>query len=150
MARRTLAKSDVKGFNDAIAPFGLALAKKDRIELVEDDRGARYIVNGVEAFLLLDGRVVPLLSFLRSRPLTVPVVTVDMGAVKFVVNGADIMRPGVTGVADGVIADGLVQIVDQQHGKTLAIGIALFDAAVILAAASGKVVKNLHWVGDGR
>jgi PUA domain protein len=41
-----------------------------------------------------------------------------------------------------------VQIVDERHGKALAIGIALFDAPGVRAATAGKMVKKFHHVGD--
>ena len=47
----------------------------------------------------------------------------------YVVNGADIMRPGVVDVTPDVVSGKPVQIVDERHGKPLALGIALFDAA---------------------
>jgi predicted RNA-binding protein (TIGR00451 family) len=41
-----------------------------------------------------------------------------------------------------------VQIVDERHGKPLAIGIALFDAPEMRASTAGKMVKKFHHVGD--
>jgi PUA domain protein len=65
-----------------------------------------------------------------------------------VVNGADIMRPGVVDVSPDVTAGKPVQIVDERHGKPLALGIALFDAADLLAQEKGKVSRTWHYVGD--
>ena len=75
-------------------------------------------------------------------------IAVDAGAIPYVVNGADIMRPGIVSVTDDVKADKPVQIVDERHGKPLAIGIALFDAPGIRASTTGKMVKKFHHVGD--
>jgi Predicted RNA-binding protein (contains PUA domain) len=41
-----------------------------------------------------------------------------------------------------------VQIVDERHGKPLALGIALFDAADLLAQEKGKISRTWHYVGD--
>jgi len=71
-----------------------------------------------------------------------------MGAVSYVVNGADIMRPGVVDVTPDVTAGKPVQIVDERHGKPLALGIALYDAADLLAQEKGKVARTWHHVGD--
>lgn len=92
--------------------------------------------------------VFPTLKGAISRSFPERRVTVDMGAVKFVVNGADIMRPGITGVSDDVLAGRPVQIVEERHGKPLAIGIALFDAGAMREQQQGKMVKTLHYVGD--
>jgi PUA domain protein len=68
--------------------------------------------------------------------------------VKFVVNGADIMRPGIVAVSDDVKAGRPVQIAEERHGKPLAIGIALLSAEEMRTQAQGKMVKSLHHVGD--
>ena len=75
------------------------------------------------------------------------VVTVDAGAISFVSNGADIMRPGIT-EADEDISDGdLVAINEESHGKFLAIGRALTDGDDMVGD-SGQVVESIHHVGD--
>jgi len=74
-------------------------------------------------------------------------VTVDAGAVSFVANGADIMRPGIV-EADGSIEDGdLVCVIEETHGKVLAVGRAL-TAGSEMPGDSGRVVETLHHVGD--
>ncbi len=75
-------------------------------------------------------------------------VTVDMGAVKFLANGADVMSPGIVD-ADSGIADGdSVWIRDERNMKPLAVGVALFSGAEMKASNSGKSIKTLHYVGD--
>jgi len=75
-------------------------------------------------------------------------ITVDMGAIKFVINGADIMRPGITEIEEGIAKDELVVIIDERNKKPLVVGIALYDSAEMKKITSGKVVKNIHYVGD--
>ena len=71
-----------------------------------------------------------------------------MGAIKFVINGADIMRPGITEIEEGIAKDELVVIIDERNKKPLVVGIALYDSAEMKKITSGKVVKNIHYVGD--
>jgi PUA domain protein len=75
-------------------------------------------------------------------------VVVDTGAVPYVVNGADIMRPGVTSVSDDILAGKPVQVVEERYGKPLAIGIALYNTTELREKNSGKVVKTIYHVGD--
>jgi PUA domain protein len=75
-------------------------------------------------------------------------IVVDAGAIPYVVNGADVMRPGIVSVTDDVKSSSPVQIVDERHGKPLAIGVALLDAPDIRASTSGKMCKNFHHVSD--
>ena len=75
------------------------------------------------------------------------VVTVDAGAISFVSDGADVMRPGIVTADDGVAAGDLVTIAEETHGKILAIGRALVDGDEMVGDA-GKVVESIHHVGD--
>lgn len=75
------------------------------------------------------------------------VVTVDAGAISFVSDGADVMRPGIAEVDEGIKAGDLVAISEESHGKILAIGRARVDSEDLLGD-SGKVIDSLHHVGD--
>lgn len=75
------------------------------------------------------------------------VVTVDAGAVSFVSDGADVMRPGITDADPAIDAGDYVVIVEEAHGKALAIGEALTDGGDMVGEA-GKVVASIHHVGD--
>ncbi|MEM4396941.1 MAG: PUA domain-containing protein [Candidatus Woesearchaeota archaeon] len=74
-------------------------------------------------------------------------VVVDMNAVKFIASGADIMRPGIKHL-DDFNKDEIVKVVDEKNNVALAIGNALFSSEEIKAMEKGKVIKNLHYVGD--
>jgi PUA domain protein len=74
-------------------------------------------------------------------------VTVDAGAVSFVSDGADVMRPGITEATDDISPDDLVVIAEESHGKVLAVGRARVDGADMVGD-DGKVEDSLHHVGD--
>ena len=75
------------------------------------------------------------------------VVTVDAGAISFVSDGADVMRPGITEADSSVEAGDLVAIAEENHGKVLAVGRARTDGDD-MAGDEGKVVDSIHHVGD--
>ncbi|WP_436932609.1 RNA-binding protein [Halosimplex halobium] len=75
------------------------------------------------------------------------VVTVDAGAVSFVSDGADVMRPGIVSADDSIDAGDLVAINEESHGKFLAVGRAKTDGSDMVGD-SGKVVESIHHVGD--
>ena len=75
-------------------------------------------------------------------------VTVDMGAVRFVANGADIMGPGVVDVDPGISEGDMVWIRDETHKRPLAIGRAMVPGSEMASKPKGKVIKSLHFVGD--
>jgi PUA-domain protein len=75
------------------------------------------------------------------------VVTVDAGAISFVSDGADVMRPGIVDADEDIEAGDLVVVVEEIHEKTLAIGRAL-TTGDDMVGEQGKVVESLHHVGD--
>jgi PUA domain protein len=76
-----------------------------------------------------------------------PSVTVDMGAVKFMCNGANVMRPGIRGF--GAFEKGqLVCIVEESQKKFLAVGRALVSSNEMEVMSKGVAVENLHYISD--
>lgn len=119
------------------------------IEVLETGTELHIYLVDKEPFLLeKDGILFPSLRGALSRPFPERRVVVDMGAISYVVNGADIMRPGIKSVSSDIIAGRPVQIVDERHGKPLALGVALFNSEDLLAQEKGKVIKTFHHVGD--
>lgn len=112
------------------------------------------------ALLLVDNEVVGLYEgaepdtppFLAVRgllkyPATGRAVTVDMGAVRFVTNGADIMAPGIV-EADPSLKEGdWCWIRDERNKKPLAVGKALVPGSTMVRG-KGKAVKSIHYLGD--
>ena len=106
--------------------------------------------------VLVDGE--PLVFYIDAEPfLTVRganalepnagIVTVDAGAISFVSDGADVMRPGIVEADADIAEDDLVVVVEETHGKALAVGRARTDGDAMVGD-SGKVVSSLHHVGD--
>ncbi|MFX0108396.1 MAG: DUF1947 domain-containing protein [Candidatus Hodarchaeota archaeon] len=127
----------------------IGLEEKAQLEAGVLDDGQRVLLlDGDILFFEQEGRMFPSLHAVLNGLVTIPFVTVDMGAVRFVVNGADIMRPGITKVDDDVKEDSIVAIVDERHRKPLAIGVAMLGAEDILSASSGKVILSKHHVND--
>ena len=75
-------------------------------------------------------------------------VQVDMGAVPFLRNGANVMAAGINGTDEIIVSGDLVWVRDEIHQRPLAIGEALLDGAAMVATTRGKAVKTLHYIGD--
>ncbi|MDP3989934.1 MAG: RNA-binding protein [archaeon] len=133
-----------KDVNKELEPFNISLNKKDSVQLRED---GIILVNNKPQFFYYEQKIVPTLHLLQER-IVLPTITVDMGAIKFVINGADIMRPGITEISEGIKKDDFIVIIDQNNHKPLAVGIALLETDEIKSAKSGKVIKNIHYIGD--
>ena len=74
-------------------------------------------------------------------------VQVDMNAVKFVCNGANIMRPGITDFTTFKESE-IVLVKDQTHKKELAVCISLVDDVTGRIMERGVVLNNIHHIGD--
>ena len=76
-----------------------------------------------------------------------PYVKVDMGAIKFVCNGANVMRPGITKFSDFESGE-LVCVIEESQNKFLAVGKAEMSSNDAKAASNGEVIKNMHYISD--
>jgi PUA-domain protein len=120
---------------------------KANVEVVEADIGNVYLVNGKPLFFKVGEKFMPTLFF-QDFTSQAPKIVVDMGAVPYVCNGADIMAPGIVRVEDEFSEGDLVLVVDEKHGKPLALGESLYDAASVRNIKQGAVVKSVHFVSD--
>jgi PUA domain protein len=75
-------------------------------------------------------------------------VIVDMGAVKFVTNGADVMCPGIIDADKNIKPDQQVWICDEKNKKPLAVGISEINGEQMITEEKGKAISTIHWVGD--
>ena len=120
---------------------------KTRVEVNETETAGIFIFNGKPLLARSNGALFPTLLFEELFPL-MPKIVVDMGAVPYVCKGADVMAPGVVAIKGEFKEKDLLLIVDERHGKPLAVGVALFSSEDMKNVNHGKTVKNLHYVGD--
>ena len=76
-----------------------------------------------------------------------PNVMVDMGAVKFMCKGANVMRPGIKKFTD-FEKDKIVCIIEESQHKFLAVGKAMVSSSELENMEKGEVVENLHYISD--
>jgi PUA domain protein len=138
--------SDLLDMLGSVWPQG-AFPKIKSIKAYEVEEGRRLLVAGETVAVQIQNSIVPFLGGKPELLQRFPSVTVDMGAVKFVCNGAKVMRPGITSF-DPFKKGDIVVVKDQTHGKALAVGIALEDSEAAKAMPKGYVVDNLHYISD--
>lgn len=76
-----------------------------------------------------------------------PSVMVDMGAVKFMCKGANVMRPGIKKFTE-FEKEQLVCIVEESQHKFLAVGKAMVSSSELENMEKGEVIKNIHYISD--
>lgn len=106
-----------------------------------------FFVNKEPIFAREENRLFPTL---RSEAvlLNMPKVTVNMGAVPHVCNGADVMAPGIVHIEGEFQREDLVVVFDERHRSSIAITIALHGSKEAKKLERGKILKNIHYVGD--
>ncbi len=141
---KTLKNKEIREFSDKIQEtYGIELSRKDKYEIKDNI----VLINNEPLFFYFEKTIVPTLkivikdNFLKK-------ITVDMGAVPYAAKGADMMRPGITNIEENIEKGEVISIIDETHHKPIAIGIALFSSEQMKNMKKGKVVKNIHYVGD--
>lgn len=122
--------------------------KRTRIEVVElSPKGELIILNNEAAFIQAEDEFFPTLLNTSSLD-ELPSVTVDMGAVPYICNGADVMAPGLVKIdGDFTVGDVLI-VVEERFSKAIAVAKALYAAKEVAEKKRGKIAINLHYVGD--
>lgn len=124
-------------FDDKSA-IDIAQYENQKIIIVDDDIDFFYYKNTI--FFTLNG-------INKYKPKDYFVI-VDMGAVGFVTNGADVMTPGIVDADMKINPGDLVWIADETHRKPLGIGEALLSGEDMIHQNKGKAIKNIHYIGD--
>lgn len=143
-----LSKSDTKKLVERLKLNNIKIDVSDKnIEYIELKSGEIiYLVNGKPELVEINNRIMP---FLTSRLiLQLPRLYVDQGAVPHIINGADVMAPGVTKIAGEVKEGVLAVVVDQLNNKPLAIVEILNNWLQLMETRHGKIAKNLHHIND--
>ena len=144
--RRVMRRKDAKALVEEAAALlvDVHTATVEQAEL--EDGISVYLIDGVPLLARVRGVLFPTLKspFLERLPTAV----VDMGAVPYVCNGADVMAPGIVEVRGDFQKGGLIIVRDVQHGKSLAVGKAKISSNEMATSKKGKVIENLHYVGD--
>jgi PUA-domain protein len=148
-SRHHLKGSDARKIIAAIEPLlGDSYAlKKASLELAETDQEIDLIfVDGRPMIMMMGDQ--PFLTVLGAMELNPKkkLVIVDSGAVRFIVNGADVMNPGIVSADPEILAGDLVIVAEERHLKPLAVGRALISGTEM--HGEGKAIKSLHHVGD--
>ena len=76
-----------------------------------------------------------------------PYVKVDMGAIKFVCKGANVMRPGITKFSAFDNGE-IVCVIEESQNKFLAVGKAEMSSKDAEDSCNGEVIKNMHYISD--
>ena len=147
MKSNLISKSETSKILEQInSQWKIELPKQKNIKTHDvNEKGLIITGNGITAVKIGDD----ILPFLDDFPILekFPYVTVDMGAVKFVCKGANIMRPGITKFSDFESGE-IVCVVEESQNKFLAVGKAEMSSKELEDTKNGEVIKNMHYISD--
>lgn len=149
--RRTrLRRKEVDAWFRALASdFGMAMPE-DETPVDQAEAGEMRVLlrDDVAIALVLAETVVPTVRGLLVFPAQRRFVTVDMGAVPFVYNGADVMAPGIVEADPAIRVGDYVWVRDEKNRRPLAVGRAIMDGSTMAREERGKAIETVHHVGD--
>jgi PUA domain protein len=126
--------------------WAMEIAKIKNLKVHQISEDAQIIAGPGIKILKKDSEYLPFLSETTILE-KFPYVMVDMGAVKFMCKGANVMRPGIKSHST-FKKDQIVCIVEESQHKFLAVGIALVSSEEIDSMEKGEIIKNMHYVSD--
>ncbi|HIP25974.1 MAG TPA: DUF1947 domain-containing protein [Archaeoglobus profundus] len=120
---------------------------KGEMERVEFNDEVVILVDGEPIILEYEGKYYfTVYGLLKFRPERGKIV-VDKGAMPHIINGADVMKPGIIYADESIKKGEFVYVVVEEKETPLAIGIALVDGKE-MKNGKGKAVKNIHHLKD--
>ena len=148
--RKRMREKEIKALKEQLFEiFGVeTFGDKDAVDMAESSEYNLIFVNNDILGLVYEGK--PFLTvrgLLKYKP-EARAVTVDMGAVPYVTNGADIMGPGIVDADPNIKEGDLVWIRDIKNRVPLAVGMALRSGNSLKSKEKGKAIKAVHNVGD--
>jgi len=121
---------------------------KSIVEIGEFEDKKMIFIDGEPCLMYHNNQIVFTLHGINKYKPSDHFVVVDMGAVRFVTNGADVMAPGIIDADVNINEGDQVWICDEKNHKPLAIGIAIMNGEQMIKEKKGKAVNIIHYVGD--
>lgn len=127
--------------------LSLNLSKSAQAQCAEPEEGVVFVaLDGVE-FVQTGGSYLPYLGSPAAVALF-PSAVVDEGAIRFLLNGADVMRPGIRKLDDWGDRGRVVVVKEEKKGRAIAVGPSEVSGSEAQALSKGSCIKNSHHVGD--
>lgn len=145
--RYFLSSSDSKGIiREAFKKGFLARQNFSTCEVLElQNQDKILLLDDLPLLLIKKDLIIP--TLFNSKIKEMPAVIVDDGAIPHILNGADVMVPGILRMPQE-LNEGLIMTVKSTKEEFLAIGKVLENYISKIASRKGKLLENLHYKGD--
>jgi len=143
--RKKLRKKESKEISRIVQETA-GIAIEGEMEVLDFGELRIILVNGEPLLMEFQKRYyVSVYGAIKLKPEKFKVV-VDSGAMEFIMNGADVMKPGIVSADPRIKENDFVYVTVEPKDVPIAVGIALCNAQDM--KGKGKAVKNLHHVKD--
>jgi malignant T-cell-amplified sequence len=122
------------------------IPKVKNLKVYEIDNEIQLITGKDIKILKIKDEYLPFLSEISTLE-KFPFIQVDMGAVKFMCKGANLMRPGIKKFSE-FSKDDIVCVVEESQNKFLAVGKSEVNSSELENIDKGEILKNLHYISD--
>jgi PUA domain protein len=146
--RYHIKKKKLKEIKNELTEYSVIIPDKANVEMLETNLNPFILINSQPYIILVNEKPFPTLKAVIDNNIHGKQVVVDMGAVKFMANGADVMSPGIVATDENIDKDDTVIIVDENHKQPLAIGTSLITGNEMVKNDKGKAIKTIHFIGD--
>ncbi|MBE6487221.1 MAG: DUF1947 domain-containing protein [Methanosphaera stadtmanae] len=147
--RYFLKNKKIKEIKKSLGNYQDIIPKKAQVELIKiEDMPDILLINNEPLLMQSNDKIIPTLKAVINDDITEKYATVDMGAINFVIKGADIMSPGIVDADKSITPGETIIVIEEKHHKPLAIGTSLITGEEMIENNKGKAIENLHYVGD--
>ncbi len=147
MKSNLISKSETSAVLKTVSEsWGIECPKLKNLKVHQIADEAQIITGKGIKILKINDDYLPFLSEIDTLK-KFPNVMVDMGAIKFMCKGANVMRPGIKKFTE-FEKDKIVCIVEESQHKFLAVGKSMVSSSELENMEKGEVVKNLHYISD--
>jgi len=128
----------------------LEVPRSAQVEILEPDEETKFVIIDGRFTFVSTGTGGGYLPYVGSSDAVglFPSVSIDEGALKYIIKGADVMRPGISKYDDWGDAGKLVVVREDQKGRAAAVGRTAVSSSEMAELKKGNCVKNLHHAGD--
>ncbi|HXW94579.1 MAG TPA: PUA domain-containing protein [Nitrososphaerales archaeon] len=127
--------------------LALDLPKSAQVQCSEPGEGTVFVVLDGFEFVQAGETYFPYLGSQVTLALF-PQAFVDEGAIKYLLNGADVMRPGMRKFDDWGPAGRMVVVREEKKGRGIAVGPSSVASSEAQMMTRGGCIKNMHHLGD--
>lgn len=138
---------DMIGRVEASVGVALSLGKSAQAKCEEPAEGMVFVNLDGLTFIQSGEGYLPFIGSKETLDLF-PSATVDEGAIKFMLNGAGVMRPGIKSFDQWGEPGKIVVVKEEKKGRAIAVGKATVASADAESMSKGVCLRNVHHVGD--